>query len=97
MAGAVILPKDETILYLNDSKKLSEKKREELYDVLMEKAVAPGIGIASPAGHSPERCGNNSGSYDSTGSHYQRGCQKRFYCGGKYHCKGDKRQTDGGI
>ena len=45
----MILPKDETILYLNDSKKLSEKKREELYDVLMEKAVATGIGIASPA------------------------------------------------
>ena len=33
MAGAVILPKDEEILYLNDSKKLSEKKREELYDI----------------------------------------------------------------
>lgn len=49
VAGAVILPKDETILYLNDSKKLSEKKREELYDLLMEKAVATGIGIASPA------------------------------------------------
>ena len=32
VAGAVILPKDEPILYLNDSKKLSEKKREQLYD-----------------------------------------------------------------
>lgn len=49
VAGAVILPKDEMILYLNDSKKLSEKKREELYDVIMEKAVATGIGIVSPA------------------------------------------------
>ena len=49
VAGAVILPKDERILYLNDSKKLSEKKREELYDVIMEKAVATGIGIVSPA------------------------------------------------
>ena len=49
VAGAVILPKDEMILYLNDSKKLSEKKREELYDVMMEKAVAPGVGIVSPA------------------------------------------------
>lgn len=49
VAGAVILPKDETILYLNDSKKLSAKKREELYDVIMEKAVAAGIGIVSPA------------------------------------------------
>lgn len=46
MAAAVILPKNEEILYLNDSKKLSEKKREELYDIIMEKAVAVGIGIA---------------------------------------------------
>ena len=45
IAGAVILPKDEEILYLNDSKKLSEKKREELYDVIMDKAVAVGIGM----------------------------------------------------
>lgn len=43
-AGAVILPKDKEILYLNDSKKLSEKKREELYDVIMQEAVAVGIG-----------------------------------------------------
>ncbi len=49
VAGAVILPKDEQILYLNDSKKLSEKKRNELYDVIREKAVATGIGIVSPA------------------------------------------------
>ncbi|QDW74155.1 ribonuclease HII [Lachnospiraceae bacterium KGMB03038] len=49
VAGAVILPKDETILYLNDSKKLSPKKRDSLYDEIMEKAVAVGIGMASPA------------------------------------------------
>lgn len=47
MAAAVILPKNEEILYLNDSKKLSEKKREELYDVIMEKAIAVGIGESS--------------------------------------------------
>ncbi|MCR4865442.1 MAG: ribonuclease HII [Lachnospiraceae bacterium] len=47
VAGAVILPKDCGILYINDSKKLSEKKREELYDIIMEKAVAVGIGYAS--------------------------------------------------
>ncbi len=46
VAGAVILPKDETILYLNDSKKLSQKKREALYEEIMEKAVSTGIGIA---------------------------------------------------
>jgi ribonuclease HII len=45
VAGAVILPKDEEILYLNDSKKLSEKKREELYDIIMDKAVAVGLGL----------------------------------------------------
>lgn len=49
VAGAVILPKNEPILYLNDSKKLSEKKREMLYDEIMEKAVATGIGMVSPA------------------------------------------------
>lgn len=49
VAGAVILPKDAEILYLNDSKKLSEKKREALYDEIMEKAVAVGIGMAGPA------------------------------------------------
>lgn len=47
VAAAVILPKDCDILYINDSKKLSEKKREELYDVIMEKAVAVGVGYAS--------------------------------------------------
>ena len=48
VAGAVILPKDCDILYLNDSKKLSEKMRETLYDEIMEKAVATGIGIIGP-------------------------------------------------
>ena len=46
-AAAVILPKDCDILYLNDSKKLSEKKRELLYDEIYEKAVAIGIGMSS--------------------------------------------------
>lgn len=49
VAGAVILPKDCEILYLNDSKKLSPVKREALYDEIMEKAVAVGVGMASPA------------------------------------------------
>lgn len=49
VACAVILPKDVEILYVNDSKKLSEKKREALYDEIMEKAVAVGIGMESPA------------------------------------------------
>ena len=48
VAGAVILPKDCNILYINDSKKLSEKKREELYHIILEKAVCVGIGYATP-------------------------------------------------
>ncbi len=48
VAGAVILPKDCDILYLNDSKQLSEKKREELYDIIMEKAVSVGLGYVAP-------------------------------------------------
>lgn len=48
-AGAVILPPDCEILYLNDSKQLSGKRREELFDEIKEKAVAWGVGLVSPA------------------------------------------------
>lgn len=48
VAGACILPADAEILYLNDSKKLSAKKRDILYDEICEKAVAYGVGIVSP-------------------------------------------------
>lgn len=48
VAGVVILPKDCRILYINDSKQLSEKKREELYDVIMEQAAACAVGYAAP-------------------------------------------------
>ena len=47
-AAAVILPKDCRILYINDSKQLSEKKREELYSVITKEAVAYAVGFASP-------------------------------------------------
>ena len=47
-AGAVILPKDCMILYLNDSKKLSEKRREELFLEIREKAVLYSVGIVGP-------------------------------------------------
>ena len=49
VAGAVILPRDCEILYLNDSKQLSEKRREELYDEIQEKAIAVGVGMSGPA------------------------------------------------
>ena len=48
VAGAVILPKDCNILYINDSKKLSAQKREALYDQIMKEAIAVGLGVVSP-------------------------------------------------
>ena len=47
VAAAVILPKDCNILYINDSKKLSEAKREELYEQIVEQAISIGIGVVS--------------------------------------------------
>lgn len=49
VAGAVILPKGCSILYINDSKKVSEKKRNELFEIISKEAVSIGIGIVSPA------------------------------------------------
>ena len=48
VAGAVILPRDCDILYINDSKQLSAAKREELYEIITERAVSVGIGIVGP-------------------------------------------------
>lgn len=45
VAGAVILPRDCQILYLNDSKKLSEKRREALFLEIKEKALAYSVGV----------------------------------------------------
>ncbi len=49
VAGACILPENLVIPELNDSKKITEKKREKLYDVIVESAICYGIGMASPA------------------------------------------------
>lgn len=48
VACAVIMPKDLVIEGVNDSKKLSAKKREQLYDIILEKAIAVGIGTVDP-------------------------------------------------
>ena len=48
VAGAVILPKNCNILYINDSKKLSEKMRDVLYDEIAAGAVSWAVGIVSP-------------------------------------------------
>lgn len=47
VASAVILSEDTEILYLNDSKKLTQRRRELLYDEIMEKALAVGVGVVS--------------------------------------------------
>ena len=47
VTAAVILPREFYDERINDSKKLTEKKRELLYDVIMENAVSVGIGISS--------------------------------------------------
>ena len=48
VAACVILPKGHTIRGVNDSKKISEKKREKLYDVIIDEALAVGVGIVGP-------------------------------------------------
>lgn len=45
VAACVVLDREKEILYINDSKKLSEKKRNELYDEIKDKSYAYGIGI----------------------------------------------------
>lgn len=45
VVASVIMPKDSMIEGVNDSKKVSEKKREKLYDIILEKAISYGIGI----------------------------------------------------
>lgn len=47
-AGACILPKDHDILYINDSKKLSPKKREELFVKIKEEAIAWNVALVGP-------------------------------------------------
>lgn len=47
VTAAVILPKDFYDERINDSKKLTEKKRELLYDVIIENAISVGIGMSS--------------------------------------------------
>ena len=47
VAGCVVFPKGYKNELINDSKKLSEKKREELYDIIIKDAISVGVGIVS--------------------------------------------------
>ena len=47
-AGAVILPQDFACDLINDSKQLSEKKREEAYQIIVDNAIAWGVGFCTP-------------------------------------------------
>ena len=106
VAAAVILPKDCDILYLNDSKKLSEKKRELLYDEIYEKAVAIGIGMSSEEvideinilqatyKAMQQAISKLSIKPDRTGSDHQRRCKKRIDRSGKYCCESYKGPYD---
>ena len=49
VVACVIMPQDSMIEGVNDSKKVSEKKREKLYDVILEESIAFGVGIISQA------------------------------------------------
>lgn len=48
VAAAVILPCNYYLEGLNDSKKLTEKKREKFFDIIMQDAISVGIGIVGP-------------------------------------------------
>ena len=48
VSACVVLPKDFVLEGLNDSKKLTEKKRDKYFDIIMEKAIGVGIGMVSP-------------------------------------------------
>ena len=45
VVASVIMPKDSMIEWVNDSKKVSEKRREELYDIITKEAISYGIAI----------------------------------------------------
>ena len=47
VAACVVLPNDYNNEEINDSKKLTEKKREKLYDIIMRDALAVGVSIIS--------------------------------------------------
>ena len=105
VAGAVILPKDRPILYLNDSKKLSAKKREALYNEIMTSGAYVGVGIID-AGQIDE-INILQATYEAMREAVGKLPVKPEVllndavtipdCRGKHYCKGDQGQDNGGI
>ena len=111
-AGAAILPKDCQILYLNDSKKLSESRREELFLEIKEKAIAWSVGIVGPERideinilqatyeamrQAIAKLGDDPAGCDPAGADHQGRCEERFHRGGKHPRKGHQGPHDGRV
>ena len=101
LTAAVIFPRDLIIPMLNDSKQVSKKHREELYDIIMNRAVAVGVGMNSA--EVIDEKGIEFANKDAMrqairnlGIHHQGRCQVRLHRRGKYYCKGDQRPDDAG-
>ena len=113
VAGAVILPGDCEILFLNDSKKLSEKRREELFLEIQEKAVSFAVGVVGPerideinilqATYEAMRLAVSQLTnppqvlLNDAGSDYQGRCEERFHSGGQHYGEGYEGSYDGGV
>ena len=96
VAGAVILPKDCEILGLNDSKQLSEKRREELYEEIMEKAVAAQVGYASPA--RIDEINILQATYEAMREAVGKlEVRPQIHCGSQYRSKSHQGPADAGI
>ena len=95
VAGAVILPKDCDILYINDSKKLSEKVRDMLYAEISEKAVSCAVGIVDAA--RIDEINILQATYEAmrqAGSYNKGRCKKYFHRSSKHLCQGHQRPHD---
>ena len=111
VAAAVVLPEEFSVLGIDDSKKLSEKRREELFVEIKKHAVAWGIGMADHqvideinilqatklAMRRAVHDLEDRGTGSAAAVHHKRGCQGAGHCSCIYHSQGHKRQNDGEI
>ena len=98
VSACVVLPEGFIPDGLNDSKKLSEKKRNEFYKIINDNALGIGIGIVSPeeideiniyeASKKSNRCDEIRFRYTKY-IYYKRRCEKYFYCSSVCYSKGN--------